>query len=108
MPEQSPVYAIGQFEVLNPEKYLKEYGIPLAPILESYGAEVLLATPELKIIEGSYEHNFTVIIKFPSDEVAHKFYQSSEYQPLKAKRMELTNSATSRFVIAPAFLGLPA
>lgn len=107
MPEQSPVYAIVQLEIPNLEQYLSEYGMPLAPILGNYGAEVLVATPELKMLEGTYEHTFTVVIKFPSAEAVESWYHSPEYQPLKAKRAELTNMASSRIAIAPAFEGLP-
>lgn len=108
MPDQSPVYLVVQLDFPDLETYFSEYGQPLAPLLASYDAEVLVAAPELKVLEGTYDHNLTAVIKFPSAEVAERFYQSSEYQPLKAKCAELTNTVTSRLAIAPAFTGLPA
>ncbi|MEM9927903.1 MAG: hypothetical protein AAF915_30000 [Cyanobacteria bacterium P01_D01_bin.50] len=46
MSEQSPVYVIDQFEVLNSEKYFKKYGIPLAPILGCFTDDEIQAAHE--------------------------------------------------------------
>ncbi|MFK8183900.1 MAG: DUF1330 domain-containing protein [Phormidesmis sp.] len=107
MSENTPVYLIAQLETIDLEKHFQSYGIPLFPLLQSYGAEVLIATSELAVLEGAYEHNLTAVIKFPSAEAVQRFYQSPEYQPLKAKRLENTRPETSRLVIAPVFTGLP-
>lgn len=89
------------------ERYLGEYGKPLAPILEKHGAEVLAATPEPQILEGAYDRNFTVVIKFPSAEAVQRWHASPEYQPLKDKRGGLTNPDNSVMLVASAFAGLP-
>lgn len=108
MSQQSSAYLIVQLEIPDLETYLTEYGMPLIPILSRYGAEVLVATPEPKVLEGSYDHTFTVVVKFPSAEAVESWYKSPEYQPLKAKRAALTNPSSTCVVVVPTFEGLPA
>lgn len=107
MSTQTPVFLIAQLETIDLERHFQEYGIPVLSILKDYNAEVLVATPELKVLEGNYKHNLTAIIKFLSAEDAERFYQSPAYQPLKAIRLENTHPETSWLAIAPAFTGLP-
>ncbi|MFN3544681.1 MAG: DUF1330 domain-containing protein, partial [Thiobacillus sp.] len=42
--------------------------------------------------------NFTAILRFPSEKTAIAMYNSQEYAPLKAKRLELTNGGNVIFV----------
>ena len=45
-----------------------------------------------KIIEGSWEHPRTVVIRFPSYEMALEWYNSKEYEPIKKIRLENAQS----------------
>ena len=90
-----PAYLIGQIEVEDPARYLAEYGRPLAAQLAALGAEVLASTPEAEVLEGGRVGNWTVILRFPSLEVARSWYASADYAPLKAVRIEhLTRSGS--------------
>jgi len=55
-------------------------------VLDSYGAEIVVATNDFDVLEGTYSRRRSVILKFPSMEVAREFYGSAEYAPLIALR----------------------
>jgi uncharacterized protein (DUF1330 family) len=60
-------------------------------VFARYGAEILVATSSPVFLEGAWPANWTVVIKFDSLDQATAFYNSPEYQPLKALRTgELT------------------
>ena len=94
-----PVYMIVKLDVKNFEDYMARYGMPVLAQLEEYGAEVLAASPQPQVVEGIWESNWTVIIRFPSMESAHTFYNSDEYAPFMSLRIDvLTNDGTALFV----------
>ena len=84
----NPVYLIAQIDVKDYESYLSEYGFPLLEQLVEIGAEVLAADSKFEVLEGEWPGNWTVIIKFPSQSVLSKFYNSDKYAPLKTLRIE--------------------
>jgi len=88
------VYSFGRMKIKDYEQYLKTYGVPFLPILTKYGGKLLAATKNGRVIEGTEEGNWTVLIAFPDGKSAAAFYQSPEYAPLKKLRLEtLTDSA---------------
>jgi len=62
------------------------YAEGVGPMLARYGAEVIVATDEFDVLEGTYSRKRPVIIKFPSMEKARTFYESDEYAPMIALR----------------------
>lgn len=62
---------------------------------------MLVATPEATIVEGSYDHNWTVVVRFPSQEAATGFYESTDYQAVLPVRLAATNTDTSVLLMAP-------
>ncbi len=105
-----PAYLLAQIDVKDYDAYMQGYGMPAIAILEKYGAEVLVASANSATVEGASKGNWTVVIRFPSLAIAQTFYASSEYQPLKALRVdELTNDATISIVegFDMAALGTP-
>ena len=103
-----PVYLLAQLEITDMEAFFRDYAMPLQPLNQKYGVEVLVGTPEVTTLEGDYDKNFTVVIKFPSAEKQAQWYADPDYQPLIAKRQELTNIGNSTLVVAPAFQKPPA
>ncbi len=103
MSELSPVYLIVQLDITDMERFFGEYAMHMQPINQAHGVEVLVGSPEVEALEGSYDRNFTVVLKFPSAQAAQAWYADPDYQPLKAKRQELTNPGTSSMILAPAF-----
>jgi uncharacterized protein (DUF1330 family) len=84
----NPVYLMAQIDVIDHEKYIEEYGMPVFDLLTHAGAEVLVATQDASVKEGQGFGNWTVLAKFQSEESANNFYTSKKYAPLKKLRVE--------------------
>ena len=84
-------YAIFNINVKSPENY-KEYVEKVKPIAEKYGGEYLVRGGENTIVEGSWQHPRTVVIKFPTYEKALEWYNSEEYKPIKKIRLDNAES----------------
>ncbi len=60
-----PVYAIGQLDIFDPERY-QSYLAGFMPIFERYGGTLLAVTSgETTIVEGEWSYPKTVIMRFP-------------------------------------------
>ena len=84
-------YAIFNINVKSPENY-KEYVEKVKPIAEKYGGEYLVRGGENTVVEGSWQHPRTVVIKFPTYEKALEWYNSEEYKPIKKIRLDNAES----------------
>ena len=80
-----------ELNITNKENY-KEYIDKVKPLAKKFGAEYIIRGGENKIIEGSWEHPRTVVIRFPSYEKALEWYNSKEYEPIKKIRLENAQS----------------
>ncbi len=97
-----PVYMMAQIDVRDHQAYMEEYGMPVLNQFVEAGAEVLVASADAEVFEGSWPGNWTVVVKFPSAEAATSWYNSVEYAPLKTARIEqLSNSGS--VVMVPGF-----
>ena len=91
----TPCYLIGLLRVKNYEEYIQRYGMPAMEQLKAAGAEVEVAAAEAQLLEGAWDCNWTVVIKFPNKAAATAFYNSPAYTPLRNLRMnELTNGGS--------------
>jgi len=104
-----PAYMIVRLNVRNHDDYMARYGTHVTAIFANIGAEVVALSTSPKVLEGEWEGNWTVVIRFPSMTAAEAWYDSSDYQPLKDLRIaELTNGGSAVFVegFDPAALAL--
>lgn len=97
------VYMIVELSITSPEEFWTDYAAHLAPIHERHGVEIVVGGPPAEVVEGSFEQDFVAILKFPSAEARRAWYDDVDYQPLKARRLQLTDTDTSRVIVAPAF-----
>ena len=101
-----PVYMIGMIDVKDFQTYAEQYGMPVGAMFAEVGAEIVVASQEVEVLEGAWPGNWTVVVKVPSAEIARDLYNSDKYAPFRRARQEtLANSTT--LVIAPA-LAAPA
>ena len=84
-------YAIFNINVKNPENY-KEYVEKVKPTAEKYGGEYIVRGGDNTVVEGSWQHPRTVVIKFPTYERALEWYNSEEYKPIKQIRLDNAES----------------
>tara|TARA_B100000085_G_scaffold72974_1_gene65439 strand:- start:460 stop:750 length:291 start_codon:yes stop_codon:yes gene_type:complete len=92
-------YAIFNINVTNPVNY-KNYIDQVKPVAEKFGAEYIVRGGENQVIEGTWQHPRTVVIKFPSYEKALEWYNSDEYKPIKQIRLD--NAETNGIIIKGA------
>lgn len=78
-------------EVTNPAQ-LEEYKNRALPVVKQYGGRYVVLGGTFDIVEGDWGPTFPVMIEFPSLEQAHHWYDSDEYQELKALRLSAVRS----------------
>lgn len=65
-----------------------EYTRQAKPMIEKRGGTYLVRGGELTVLEGNYiKPRRMVILKFPSKQAFHNFYDSAEYQALRPPRL---------------------
>ena len=84
-------YAIFNINVKNPENY-KEYVEKVKPTAEKYDGEYIVRGGDNTVVEGSWQHPRTVVIKFPTYEKALEWYNSEVYKPIKQIRLDNAES----------------
>lgn len=82
---------------------MNQYGAAAQPTVIKAGGQVVVASPEVNLLEGSYAPNWTVVIRFPSKEAALDWYDSAEYQAAVPKRHAITDKNQSWLMFAPSF-----
>ncbi len=105
--EANPAYLVAQLNITDLQTYMQEYGMPVFPQLIAAGGEVLVATPEAQVLEGSTDATWSVVVRFPDMDALNGWYSSNEYQAVAPKRRELTGGTQSFLLAAPEFQGLP-
>lgn len=98
--ENKPVYLVAQLTVPDPQKYRTEYAGHAVKQLEKIGAEVIAADTSPTVLEGKLAHPWSVIIKFPSESIALRWYESAEYKELQSTRINKLN-APGNLVLVP-------
>lgn len=80
-------YIIVQINITNKEAY-KEYLKQVTLIAEKYQGQYIVRGGKFEKMLGSWNYERTVVIKFPSYEIAKDWYNSDEYAPIKKIREE--------------------
>lgn len=96
------VYFIAQLKVDDMEAFQTEYVPGTAALLGETTALVLAVTPTPTVIEGTWDSNWTVLMRFDTQADFDAFYQDGVYQdqfvPIRLKAASVNN-----VVILPAF-----
>lgn len=101
---ETPVYMLVQMDITDKERFFAEYAGPSQPIQQKHGVEVLAGAPEVNVLEGNYDKNFTVLLKFPSAQAHKEWYSDPDYQPLKDIRRQTTNPENTTLLVIPQFV----
>lgn len=88
-------YVIANVDVHDPVQY-EEYKKLSTIAMKAHGAEVCIRGGKVEVLEGDWNPSRFVMLKFPSVEAAHKFYDSAEYDAAKRARAGI---ATMRMLI---------
>ena len=76
---------IANVRVTNPEQYA-EYRQWSSAAFEAHQVEVLARGGKFEVIEGDWVPDRLVVLRFPSVEAAHQFYNSPEYGKARVAR----------------------
>jgi len=80
-----PTYIINNMTIHDVAEY-RTYLKAFMPIFERYGGKVLAAQNSPTAIEGSWPFDRTVLLEFPSRDVAEQWARSAEYQAIARHR----------------------
>ena len=78
-------YILANVKVTNPTQY-EEYRKFSTQAMQEHGAEVCIRGGAVEVIEGDWTPDRMVLLKFPSKEAAHAFYNSPTYTQARAAR----------------------
>lgn len=78
--------AVIETNVIDPS-WIEEYTNNVTPMLARVGGKYITRTSNVELIEGTEKPQFSVIVEFPSKEIAIAFYNSEEYAPYKKSRL---------------------
>ena len=88
-------YVIGFIDITNPEGY-KAYAAAVPATIAAYDGEYLVRGGALTAMEGESPAPRIAVIRFPSIERAHEWYNSEEYRPVRQLR---TDNSDGRLII---------
>ena len=83
-------YVIANVDVTDPVQY-EEYKRLSTIAMKANGAEVCIRGGQVEVLEGDWNPSRFVMLKFPSVEAAHRFYDSPEYAAAKKAREGAAN-----------------
>ena len=91
-----PAYFLALLRVPDVEAYRRDYGRRVLAQLAAAGATLLVGSTTPNVLEGQWEADWTVVIRFPDRAAALRWYESEEYAPLKKLRLqELTTGGAA-------------
>ena len=88
-------YIIANVSVTNPVQY-EEYKKWSTAAIQAHGVEVCVRGGKMEVMEGDWQPDRLVLLKFPSMEAARNFNSSPEYGKARAARH---SAAIMRMVI---------
>ncbi|WP_282610567.1 DUF1330 domain-containing protein [Pelagibius sp. Alg239-R121] len=80
-------YFVAQFTVKDPA-VLSSYSQKAAPVIASYGGELLFKSPMGEALDGLNPHKGIAVFRFPSDDAMKNCHASDAYQSLVSERRE--------------------
>jgi len=88
--KQQSAYVLLQATMTDPDAFFKRYAIPAEVEVVRFGGQALLANFDRQVIEGAWPYNWTLMLKFPSLQAIHDWYQSPGYQAVLPNRWAAT------------------
>jgi uncharacterized protein (DUF1330 family) len=79
-------YVLANMEVSNPEAY-QEYLRHNTALVEKHGGRFLVRGGKVELLEGDWITHRVVLMEFPDGDAARAWYNSPEYQAIRAIRL---------------------
>lgn len=90
-----PAFVIVEVDIDNWDQY-SEYMKLTPATVAAYGGKFVLRGKPVTVLEGSWDHERLVMLKFPTKEKAEQWYHSEGYQHAKAVRGD---AAKAKFLL---------
>ncbi len=88
-------YIIANVSVTDPMQY-EQYKRFSNEAMQAHGAQVCVRGGAAQVLEGDWQPERVVVLKFPSVEQARRFYDSPEYRRARAARV---NASVMRMIL---------
>jgi uncharacterized protein (DUF1330 family) len=85
-----PVYAVAQISIHDRERY-ERYVARFMAVLTQYGGRLLAADEEADVLEGEWDHDKIIIMRFEDRPAFDKWAGSAEYQEISKDRVAATD-----------------
>jgi len=89
-------YIIAHVEVHDPQEYGR-YLSGFMDAFEPFDGRILVATDDVEVLEGEWPQVRTIVMEFPSRDLAREWYQSEQYQ--KVARHRFLAAKTSMILV---------
>jgi uncharacterized protein (DUF1330 family) len=97
---QQRAFVVVQIAINDRDSYHRYETAGHLEIFDKFGGKLVGVDEDVDIVEGSWPFTRTVLIEFPSKQLARSWYESDEYQAVVGLRH---GSATSNLVIAAGY-----
>lgn len=94
-------YVIAVDQITDVDRFMNEYLPGAAETIAAHDGTVLVGSTDPDVIEGDWNHTLTVLVEFPSVDVAHDWYNDEDYQKIMQVRHDTCEHTD--LVIAPSF-----
>ena len=74
------------------QQVMEAYRQTVAPLLEQYGATLVLRDTNTIVLEGDWTPAWLVVFEFPSIEQAKAFYEAPAYRELLPRRLRASTA----------------
>jgi uncharacterized protein (DUF1330 family) len=88
------VYFIASYDITDSRRYEQDYVPGVLRTLAATGGEVIVASGSASPIEGVAQAQ-TVVLRFPSEQAFHDWYDGEDYAPLLQLRLATTANGTA-------------
>jgi uncharacterized protein (DUF1330 family) len=80
-------YLIANLDIQDQPTF-QRYREEVVPLIQKYGGRYIIRGGEVEDLEGHLGLKRLIVLEFPSLDAARAFYNSPEYQPVKAIRLQ--------------------
>ena len=88
-----PAYMIVTVRVHDREQFLEVYGKPTAALIARFGGKYIVRGPGCESFEGTRANGLAAVVsEWPNKAAIEAFWNSPEYQPLKAARQAISEA----------------